>query len=160
MIIPLPCKLGENYITEKGIQRLTAVNWFKWSRGMEYTYFFQELNKNVWSTNHFEAFIEPNFDISCEINDSLIQNGFLKGKGFPIKGRGYAYGYKLISDELFVELILTDKYLAHIYVQCNENGDYVEGGRVIVPPSWDTEEKQKSIILSQYSNTPVYACFP
>ena len=58
----------------------------------------------------------------------------------------------MIDNELYVELILSDKYLAHIYVQCNKTGEYIENGKIYIPPSWDTEEKQKSILLAQYNN--------
>lgn len=90
-----------------------------------------------------------------EIDDSLLCDGFLKEKGFPIKGRGYVNGLSLIDDKLFAEIILTDKYLAHIYVEFNKNGKYEEGGSVVVPPSWDTIEKQYSIIFKEHRNIKI-----
>jgi hypothetical protein len=151
MIIPIPCKLGDNFITKEGLKILKHVTWFKWSHGMEYTYFYENTGK--WETSYFENYVNPEYDCACEIKDILLEDRFLKDRGYPLKGRGYAAGYEIIDGELYVELILTDKYFAHIYVQCNKNGEYVENGKIYVPPSWDTEEKQKSILLAQYNNT-------
>lgn len=151
MIIPIPCKLGDNFITKEGLKTLKHVTWFKWSYGTEYTYFYENYRK--WETSYFENLMNPTYDYSCEIKDILLKDDFLKDRGYPLKGKGYAVGYNMIDDELYVELILTDKYLAHIYVQCNEIGEYVENGKIYLPPSWDTEEKQKSILLAQYNDT-------
>lgn len=150
MVVPLPCRLGDNYITQKGIKKFKHVSWFKWSHGTEYTYFYE--NPGKWETSYFENYVNPEYDCTCEIKDTLLEDRFLKDRGYPLKGRGYAAGYKMIDGELYVELILTDKYLAHIYVQCNKNGEYVDNGKLYVPPSWDTEEKQKSILLAKYNN--------
>lgn len=94
-----------------------------------------------------------------EIDDTLLQDGFLKEKGFPIKGRGYVSGFSYVDGEMTVDVILTDKYFAHIYIVCAENGHYKENGKVYVPPSWDTEEKMYSIILEKYKNIRVESRF-
>ena len=155
MLIPIPCRLGDSYITEEGVKLLKHISWFKWSYGMEYTYFYKDENCGKWETSYFESFINPTYELFCEIKDVLLQDDFLKNRGYPLKGRGYAVGYEIIGGELYVELILSDKYLAHIYVQCNDTGEYMENGKIYVPPSWDTEEKQKSILPAQYKDLTV-----
>lgn len=156
MNIPIPCELGDSIITQKGLKTLYGVTWFKWSDGMEYTYFYEE--KKKWISSYFEVIKNPVYDYRCVINDILLKDGFLKDKGYPLKGRGYVSGYKLVNNELYAELILTDKYLAHIYVQCDKCGEYVTNGKIFVPPSWDTEQKQKSILLAQYNDICV-SCY-
>lgn len=148
MNILLPCEFRENVITSKGLKTLIGATWFKWVDGMEFTYFYQSDSK--WGNDDFEVVKNAKHKPYYEINDSLIKDGFLKDKGYPIKGRGYICGLRIINDKLYAHIILTDKYLAHIYVECNKNGMYKELGSVFVPPSWDTEEKQKSIILEKY----------
>ena len=153
MNVKTPCSLGETFITPKGIQTLSAVTWFSWTNGVEFTYFYKI--KDKWHSNYFVTERNPTYDTRYMISDKLIRDGFLKEKGYPIKGRGYVYGLKTIEDKLYVNLILTDMYYAHIYVPCNIEGKFHSHGPIIVPPSWDTEEKRKSILLSKYNHLEV-----
>ena len=41
MIIPIPCKLGEKVLCNGRMLVFCGVDWFRWSSGMEYTYFFE-----------------------------------------------------------------------------------------------------------------------
>lgn len=153
MKLIVPCKLGDERKTLEGIKQFIGVTWFKWSDGMEFTYFYR--NSEKWGTAYFETEKSPEYDMSYDICDNLLQDDFLKDKGYPVKGRGYIYGLKMINNELYAELLLTDKYFAHIYVQCDEQGIFREQGKIYVPPSWDTEEKKRSILLSKYSKLDV-----
>ena len=156
MNIPIPCALGDSVITRNGLRTLQGVTWFKWFDGMEFTYFYESTSK--WNAGDFEVARRPAYDYKCFISDILLKDDSLKDRGYPLKGKGYAYGYKFVDGDLYVELILSDRYLAHVYVQCNECGDYLENGKVLVPPTWDTEEKQKSILLARYRDISV-SCY-
>lgn len=153
MRIPIPCKLGDSIMTKKGLKILCGVSWFQWTDGIEFTYFYENSEKR--GNKYFEYQKNPEYETSILINDSLLQNELLIKKSYPIKGRGYLYGLQKINGNLFAEIILTNVYFSHIYVQCNEDCAYVDGGEVLVPPSWDTKEKQYSIILKKYSNIKV-----
>lgn len=41
MIIPIPCKLGEKALCNGRMLVFCGVDWFRWSSGMQYTYFFE-----------------------------------------------------------------------------------------------------------------------
>ena len=153
MEIKAPCKLGEFVDFGEEKRKFSSLIWFQWSDGLEYTYFFD--SKGKWTSCTF--FCEKNVEYPTQyhIDDSLLINEFLKSKDFPIKGRGFVSGLRAIDDKLYVEIILTDKYLAHIYAECNESGQYIENGTILVPPSWDTREKQYSIIFNKYDNIQV-----
>lgn len=153
MNVKVPCKLGSNIVTEKGFKKLTSIFWYRWSDGIEVTYFFA--NDKKWESSDFICEKEPTYKLGYEIDDDLLVDDFLSDKGYPLKGRGYICGLRMVDKKLFAELILTDKYLAHIYVECDEHGRYVKNGSVYVPPSWDTLEKQYSIILKKHSNIQV-----
>lgn len=153
MRVPVPNALGTTAEKNNGSYRLTGVTWFFWSTGTEYTYFYETGKK--WSTADIEVVKNPDFSFVHEIDDFLLQDGFLKEKGYPIKGRGYVNGLSVINGKLAADIILTDKYLAHVYAECDETGRYIEDGTVYVPPNWDAEEKRLSIILSLHRNIPV-----
>ena len=84
------------------------------------------------------------------IPDSLLVDGPIKEHGYPLKGRGYAFGLDYLDGNTYIDLIMTSDYWAHIRVQCDENLEYVSDGMIIFPPSWDTEEKQESAVLKTY----------
>ena len=151
--IPLPCDFGEMLITNDGLRMLVGVSWFTWTDRVTFSYFFSA--KDKWSAGSFIDEDNPTYKLQYQIDNTLLLDGFLKDKGYPIKGRGYLSGLSYKNNQIYAELILTDQYFAHIYVQCNNNGAYVPGGDVIVPPSWDTEEKRNSIILKQYAGINV-----
>lgn len=145
--------MGEKFITEKGEKVLKGVSWFEWSTGIEFTYYFEREEK--WAAVYFFTVKEPDYKLSYDVYDNLLINDSLKNNGFPIKGRGYLSGLRTIHGCLFADIILTDCYLAHVYARCDKNGNYIENGDIYVPPSWDTVERQYSIILKQYSKVKV-----
>lgn len=153
MQIPIPCELGEKLVTGKGEEVLKGVAWFKWSDGIEFTYHFERPDK--WTAGHLFSVKEPDYELCYEVCDTLLIDGLLRLKGFPIKGKGYLYGLDLIRGCLFANLILTDCYFAHVYAACDKHGNYIDNGDILVPPSWDTVERKYSIILKQYSNVKV-----
>lgn len=140
MKVPMPCKLGENI---NCIDRLVGVSWFKWSKGYEYTYYTTgELGSNIYVREN------PDYPSSMIIPDFLVKDDTLiKDCGYPLKGRGHAYGICFIDGSLFMDFIITSNYYEHILVQCDENCEYVNGGRILFPPNWDTPEKQKRALL-------------
>ena len=148
MKIPLPCKLGD--ITECNGRKLQlkGVSWFKWTRGMEYTYFFNKNDK--WHNTDFYYTFDENQPCSFEIPDILLKDDFIKEHGYPLKGRGYACGLGYKNGKTYIEFIITSNYLEHIKVQCDENGVFVPGGDIIFPTGWDTEEKKERTVLKSY----------
>ena len=57
MDIRMPCDLGEQIATQKGIKTITGVTFFKWSDGIEFTYYCAPENK--WSSVYFFRKIIP-----------------------------------------------------------------------------------------------------
>lgn len=147
-MIPVPCRFGEPANIKDKMLPLKGVTWFKWTDGMEFTYYFD--NDDKWHNTHFKCIMMPDFKEHYNIRDNLLINDFLKNKGYPVRGRGYAFGIALIEQHFCIEIILTDLYMAHIYLQCNEQGEYIENGNIYVPASWDTSDKKESILLSPY----------
>ena len=145
MQIPIPCEFG-NYAECNNRQLpFSGVSWFKWTEGMEYTYFFDTNDK--WDPVDFYTTFDNVQPFNITIPDELLIDDFIKYKGYPLKGRGYAYGIKYSDGKTYIDFIMTDKYLAHIKVQCDKNGEYIPNGDIIFPTAWDTEEKQERVIL-------------
>lgn len=145
MEIPIPCKFGENAQCEKKCLPFTGVTWFKWSRGIEYTYFFSTNNK--WHETDFYTTFQKEQPCCFEIADRLLDDTYIKERGYPLKGRGYAYGVFYKNSKTYIDFIITSNYLEHIKVQCDEKGIYIPGGDIIFPTGWDTEEKKERAIL-------------
>lgn len=145
MEIPIPCDFGEKSFCNGNELPFAGVSWFKWSKGMEYTYFF--LTNNHWHPTDFYTTFQCDSESKIEISNSLLEDGFIKDKGFPLKGRGYANGMCYIDGKTYIDFIMTSNYLTHIKVQCDLNGIYIPGGNIIFPPSWDTEEKIEKAML-------------
>lgn len=145
MKIPIPCNFGE-YADCKGKNlQFTGVSWFKWNCGMEYTYFF--LTGDKWSEYDFYTTYENMQPFEAFIPDNLLADGFIKSKGYPLKGRGFANGIAYLGGKTYIDFIMTSNYLAHIKVQCDDSGIYIPNGDIIFPPSWDSEEKQERAVL-------------
>lgn len=145
MQIPIPCEFG-NYAECNGRQLpFYGVNWFKWTEGMEYTYFFTISDK--WHSNDFYTTFDKEQPFEFTIPDKLLIDDFIKAKGYPLKGRGYAYGIYYKKGKTYIDFIMTDMYLSHIKVQCDKKGEYIPNGDIIFPTGWDTEEKIERAIL-------------
>lgn len=149
MKIPLPCMFGESAGCNGKNLSFKGVAWFKWTRGMEYTYFF--FTGNEWHPTDFYTTFSNDQPCFFEVPDSLLVDTFFKDRGYPLKGRGYADGISFLNGKTYVDFIITSNYFAHIKVQCDETGAYVPHGDIIFPPRWDTEEKTERAILKSYN---------
>ncbi len=145
MNIPMPCEFGSCAECNNRQLPLFGVSWFKWSKGMEYTYFFDTGNK--WAPADFYTTFDNAQPFSFNIPDKLLMDGFVKEKGYPLKGRGFANGIYYKNEKIYINFIMTDMYYAHIKVQCDDKGNYVPNGNVIFPAAWDTDEKRERAIL-------------
>ena len=58
MKVPLPCKLGDISECNGRKLQLKGVSWFKWTKGMEYTYFFHKNDK--WHNTDFYCTFDDN----------------------------------------------------------------------------------------------------
>lgn len=143
MRIPLPCKPGK----EHNGSILSGVMWYQWSHGIEYTYFFKQ---NSFNTDFYTTY-ETNQPEYMDIPDALLEDTFIKSRGYPLKGRGYAMGLKFHNGKIFMEFIITSSYLEHIFVEYDASGNYVKNGEILFPVNWDTEEKQQRILLKNKS---------
>lgn len=148
MKIPIPCNFGECAECNNKQLPLVGVSWFKWTKGMEYTYFFNTSDK--WHPVDFYTTFDNKQEFEFTIPDKLLTNDFIKHKGYPLKGRGYANGVDYINGKTYIDFIMTDNYFAHIKVQCDENGLFVPGGEILFPTSWDTDEKKERVILKSH----------
>lgn len=148
MRIPLPCNFGDFAECNGKCMPLCGVSWFKWTQGMEYTYFFRR--NDIWQEVDFYTTFDAGQPCEFLIPDGLLIDKPIKEHGFPLRGRGYAFGIDYRNEKLYVDFIITSTYLPHIKVQCDGNGEYIKGGDIIFPPSWDTEEKKKDAVLSAY----------
>lgn len=146
MIIPLPCRLGDVAECKGKEVPLKGVSWFRWTKGMEYTYFFKKNNK--WNDTDFYTTFECKQPYFFEIPDSLLKDTIIKEHGYPLAGRGYADGLEYIDGKTYIDFIITSSYLSHILVQCDKNAKYVNGGDIILPIAWSEEKKEKAILKS------------
>lgn len=147
MKIPLPCNFGEQAECNGRLLPLNGVSWFIWESGVEYYYFFKK--NDVWHPTEFYSTFETDQPLSVEISDHLLSDGFLKEKGFPVKGRGYATGLFFANNKLYIDLILSDFSNRHLKVECDRDGNYVENGDIVFPPSADTIEKKERFLLKR-----------
>lgn len=151
MRIPLPCKFGEKADCEGRVLPLSGVFWFKWSWGMEYTYFFSIGDK--WHGTRVYSTLDTERPFGIDIPDSLLIDKPIKEHGFPLKGTGHACGVNYLDGKTYIDFVMTSSYQAHIRVQCNEKWEYVPNGDIIFPPSWDTEEKREGAMLKAYRSS-------
>lgn len=149
MRIPLPCRFGESALCNGRSLPLMGVEWFEWTKGMEYTYFFR-LNDKWHDTDFYTSFQNKQYKF-FEIPDSLLKDMLIKEHGYPLKGKGYACGIKYKNSKTYMEFIMSNYYLAHIQVQCDENGMYLPDGEIIFPMSWDEKKKEKAVLKAYKS---------
>lgn len=148
MKIPIPCNFGEKAYCNGRKLPFEGVSWFKWSRGVEYTYFFT--TNDYWNPTDFYTTFKCESKNQIEIPDFLLKDGLVKEKGFPLKGRGYAYGVCYVDGKTYIDFIMTSNYLAHIKTQCDTTGAYIPNGDIIFPASWDTDEKKENAMLKSF----------
>ena len=111
MVIPMPCKFGESADCKGIVRPLSGVSWFKWSWGMEYTYFFETGNK--WRITDFYCTREMKQSFEMDIPDSLLVDKPTKEHGFPLRGTGYACGVDYKDGKTYIDFIMTSIYLSH-----------------------------------------------
>ena len=148
MRVPMPCRFGESADCEGTVLPLSGVSWFRWSWGMEYTYYFSTGGK--WHGTKFYSTCETEQPFEIDIPDSLLSDRPIREHGYPLKGTGYAYGVHYKDGKTYIDFIMTSNYWAHIKVQCNDDWNYEQNGDIIFPPSWDTEEKREGAVLKAF----------
>lgn len=148
MKIPIPCEFGERAECNGKILSFNGVTWFQWTEGIEYTYFFETNNK--WHSTDFYTTFQKEQENFFEIPDSLLEDTYIRKRGYPLKGRGHAYGICYCNDKTYIEFIITSNYYEHIKVQCDNKGLFVPNGDIIFPTGWDSEEKIERAILKSY----------
>lgn len=149
MRIPLPCKFGETFEYKGKSLKLHSVSWFDWSyKGLEFTY---ATDKEFVTSTDID---QPEY---MEIPDKMVKSCRIKDLGYPLKGTGYVDGIKFREDRLFADIIVESRYFAHILCECDESGKYKDGGKIRFPPtpSFDTDEKRKSAVLSKFCHVPI-----
>ena len=87
MIIPIPCKLGEKALCNGRMLVFCGVDWFRWSSGMEYTYFFE--TGDSWHEADFCTGDGAGMSKYIEVDNTLLSSFVLREKGFPLRGEGY-----------------------------------------------------------------------
>ena len=148
MKIPIPCNFGEKAYCNGRELPFKGVSWFKWSRGVEYTYFFT--TNDCWNSTDFYTTFQCESKNQIEIPDFLLEDDFIKDKGFPLKGRGYANGVYYADGKTYIDFLMTSNYFAHIKAQCDTTGAYIPNGDIIFPTSWDTDEKREKAMLKSF----------
>ena len=151
--IKMPCDFGETCELSK--EPLASVTWFIWVMfGGEYTYAFTESKKfsvvNLISKTDYEA---KEYPIKYEIEEEYLNDGPLEMLGLPIKGTGYVMGLSKKGDSLYLDVLYTSQYNAHIQIEVNEKLKYV-GGMVFVPPTW-SDKKIRGVLTKEYKNIDV-----
>lgn len=92
MIIPIPCKLGEKALCNGRMLVFCGVDWFRWSSGMEYTYFFE--TGDSWHETDFCTGDGAGMSKYIEVDNVLLSSFVLREKGFPLRGEGYVEGFR------------------------------------------------------------------
>ena len=92
MIIPIPCKLGEKALCNGRMLVFCGVDWFRWSSGMEYTYFFE--TGDSWHETDFYTGDGAGMSKYIEVDNVLLSSFVLREKGVPLRGEGYVEGFR------------------------------------------------------------------
>ena len=143
MKIPIPCKFGEKALCNGKRLVFKGVSWYKWSSGMEYTYYFETGNR--WNPTSFYVSKGENFSEYNEVDDQLTSVFDFKEKNFPFRGKGYVDGICLINGQRYACVVSETFYWSHHKVQCDERGFYIQDGNILFQRNWN--ENQKDGIL-------------
>ena len=143
MKIPIPCKFGEKALCNGKRLVFKGVSWYKWSSGMEYTYYFETGNR--WNPTSFYVSKGENFSEYNEVDDQLTSVFDFKEKNFPFRGKGYVDGICLINGQRYDCVVSETFYWSHHKVQCDERGFYIQDGNILFQRNWN--ENQKDGIL-------------
>lgn len=145
MIIPIPCKLGEKALCNGKMLVFCGVDWFRWSSGMEYTYFFEA--GDSWHETDFCTGDGAGMSKYIEVDNVLLSSFVLREKGFPLRGEGYVEGFRFKNGKTYAHILCETFYFSHHYVESDEKGRCVPGGNIIFQANWS--EKQIDAILSK-----------
>ena len=113
MIIPIPCKLGEKALCNGRMLVFCGVDWFRWSSGMEYTYFFE--TGDFWHEADFYTGDGAGMSKYIEMDNVLLSSFVLRGKRltsprrrirrrFPVQKRKNICPYPVRNFLLFASL--------------------------------------------------------
>lgn len=80
MIIPIPCKLGEKALCNERMLVFCGEDWFRWSSGMEYTYFFE--TGDSWHETDFYTGDGAGMSKYIEVDNVLLSSFVLRKKAF------------------------------------------------------------------------------
>lgn len=149
MKVPVPCRLGET-VPEYNMV-LAGTGWFKWTYGWEFTEIYNAGGQ--WDPYHIKSKMNKEYTEYYEIKEHLINGGSLEELGYPLKGTGCMSGLSWRNGKLYADIILSDFFLVHLLVSCNEDGTY-DGGDILFPPtpSFETAEKRKRFLLKEYKH--------
>ena len=89
MIISIPCKFGEKALCRRMLV-FCGVDWFRWSSGMEYTYFFE--TGDCWHEADFYTGDGAGMSKYIEVDNVLLSSFVLREKGLPLRGEGSVEG--------------------------------------------------------------------
>ena len=143
MIIQIPCKFVEKALCNGKRLVFKGVSWYKWSSGMEYTYYFETGSR--WNPTSFYVSKGENFSEYIEVDDQLTSVFDFKEKNFPFRGKGYVDGICLINGQRYACVVSETFYWSHHKVQCDERGFYIQDGNILFQRNWN--ENQKDGIL-------------
>ena len=146
MEVPIPCAFGEDADCEGRTLPFTGVSWFKWSSGMDYTYYF--LTNNKWREYAMFSNKGTEYTKKLTIPDALLACGPMKDKGIPLKGRGRAWGVALKKERRYIDFIFPDDLYAHILVECNDRCEPIPGGDMIFPITWEEDRINRVLLKS------------
>ena len=91
MIISIPCKFGEKALCRRMLV-FCGVDWFRWSSGMEYTYFFE--TGDFWHEADFYTGDGAGMSKYIEVDNVLLSSFVLREKGLPLRGEGSVEGFR------------------------------------------------------------------
>ena len=144
MIISIPCKFGEKALCRRMLV-FCGVDWFRWSSGMEYTYFFE--TGDSWHETDFCTGDGAGMSKYIEVDNVLLSSFVLREKGFPFRGEGYVEGFRFKNGKTYAHILCETFYFSHHCVESDEKGYCVPGGNIIFQANWS--EKQIDAILSK-----------
>jgi len=59
------------------------------------------------------------------------------------KGEGKMMGIDFLNDKLYADFCLSSSFFEHIKIECDEHGNYIPSGDVLVKPTRDIETIEK-----------------
>ena len=75
MRIPLPCRFGESALCNGRSLPLMGVEWFEWTKGMEYTYFIKYKNSKTYMEFIMSNYYFAHIQVQCDENGMYLPDG-------------------------------------------------------------------------------------